>query len=244
MSTRRISTEAVILRSMRYGEADRILHAITPEHGRIGAIARGARRPRSKLGGRLEPLSVVRLELQLGRGDLHTVVGADSVAVHHRILTSHRALTEAQRACGVVDRTSVPDEPAQAVHGLLRTMLAVLDADPAAASESLQLAFRLKLLYAHGVPPALGACVQCGRTEGLIGFDAAHGGVVCASCQRSAPTIEPAAIAFMIAALGRPLAQAPTVDQRPGRQAARAIEDLARHHLGVELRDRSPRPAG
>lgn len=237
MSSRRISTEAVILRSMRYGEADRILHAITPEHGRVGAIARGARRPRSKLGGRLEPLSVVQLELQVGRSDLHTVVGADALAVHHRILTDHEALTHAQRACGVVDRTSVPDEPAHAVHGLLRTMLAVLDAHPAAASEALQLAFRLKLLYAHGVPPALGACVRCGRTDGLVAFDAAYGGVVCGSCQRSAPSIEPAAIGFMIAALGQPLAQVPAVERRAGRQVARAIEDVARHHLGVELRE-------
>ncbi len=244
MSGRRISTEAVILRSMRYGEADRILHAITPEHGRIGAIARGARRPRSKLGGRLEPLSVVTLELQRGRSDLHTVVGADTVAVHHRILSHHGALTEAQRASGVVDRTSVPDEPAQAVHGLLRTLLAVLDADPHAASESLQLAFRLKLLYAHGVSPALGACVHCGRTDGLVAFDAAHGGVVCASCQRSAPSVEPAAIAFMIEALGRPLAHAPSLEPRPAHQVGRAIEDLARQHLGVELRDRTPRSSG
>lgn len=244
MSSRRVSTEAVILRSMRYGEADRILHAITPEHGRIGAIARGARRPKSKLGGRLEPLAVVQLELQTGRSDLHTVVGADSVAVHHRILTHHGAMTEAQRACGIVDRTSVPDEPAHAVHGLLRTMLAVLDADPASASEGLQLAFRLKLLYAHGLQPALGACVHCGRTDALVGFDAAHGGVVCASCQRSAPPIDEAAVAFMIGALGHPLAAAPPVEPRPAHQVRRVIEDLARNHLGVELRDRTPRSSG
>ncbi len=241
MSGRRISTEAVILRSMRYGEADRILHAITPEHGRVGAVARGARRPRSKLGGRLEPLAVVRLELQRGRSDLHTVVGADTIAVHHRLLTDHRALTEAQRACRVVDRTSVPDEPAEAVHGLLRTLLAVLDADPGAASDALQSAFRLKLLYAHGLQPALGACVHCGRTDGLVAFDAAHGGATCAACQRSAPSIDPAALAFMVDALGRPLASVPPLDARPAVQVAHAIEQLAHHHLGVELRDRSPR---
>jgi DNA repair protein RecO (recombination protein O) len=235
---RRISTEAVILRSMRYGEADRIVHAITPEHGRVGAVARGARRPRSKLGGRLEPLAVVRLELQRGRSDLSTVVGADTIAVHHRILTDHRALTEAQRACRVVDRTSVPDEPAPAIHGLLRTLLAVLDADPASASDGLQSAFRLKLLYAHGLQPALGACVHCGGTEALMAFDAAHGGVVCARCQRGAWPIDPATLAFMIEALGRPLAAAPDLDPRPAQQVRRAIVELAQHHLGVELRDR------
>jgi DNA repair protein RecO (recombination protein O) len=223
---------------MRYGEADRIFHAITPEHGRIGAVARGARRPKSKLGGRLEPLSVVRLELLRGRSDLHTVVGADTVAVHHRILTSHAALTHAQRACHVVDRTAAPDEPAERVHGLVRTLLALLDARPDAAHEGLQQAFRLKLLYALGVPPALGACVHCGRPDHLVGFDAAAGGVVCASHHGGAPGIAAETLAFMVAALGAPLADAPEVGERAARQAARAFEGIAAHHLGVDLRGR------
>lgn len=227
-----------MLRSMRYGEADRILHAITPEHGRIGAVARGARRPRSKLGGRLEPLAVVRLELLRGRSDLHTVVGADTVVVHHRILTSHAALTHAQRACHVVDRTAAPDEPAERVHGLVRTLLALLDARPDEAHEGLQQAFRLKLLYALGVPPALGACVHCGRSEHLVGFDAAGGGVVCASHQGAAPGIAAASLSFMVEALGVPLAAAPALDERPARQVARAFEGIAMHHLGVDLRAR------
>lgn len=227
-----------MLRSMRYGEADRILHAITPEHGRVGAVARGARRAKSKLGGRLEPLSVVRLELIRGRSDLHTVVGADTVVVHHRILTSHAALTHAQRACHVVDRTAAPDEPAERVHGLTRTLLALLDARPDEAHEGLQLAFRLKLLYALGVPPALGACVRCGRTDHLIGFDAAAGGVVCASCQAGAPGMDASALAFMVEAMGAPLAEAPVLADRSARQVARAFEGIAAHHLGVDLRPR------
>lgn len=225
-----------MLRSMRYGEADRILHAITPDHGRVGAVARGARKPRSKLGGRLEPLSVVRLELIRGRSDLHTVVGADTVAVHHRILTSHAALTHAQRACHVVDRTAAPDEPAERVHGLVRTLLALLDARPEAAHEGLQQAFRLKLLYALGVPPSLGACVRCGRSDHLVAFDAAGGGAVCASCQAGAPGIDVEALTFMVGALGAPLAAAPELDERPARQVARAFEGIAAHHLGVDLR--------
>lgn len=227
-----------MLRSMRYGEADRILHAITPEHGRIGAVARGARKPKSKLGGRLEPLSVVRLELLKGRSDLHTVVGADTVAVHHRILTSHAALTHAQRACHVVDRTAAEDEPAERVFGLLRTLLALLDARPDAAHDGLQIAFRLKLLYALGLQPALGACVRCGTTEGLVAFDAQAGGVVCASHQGGAPGIDAAALGAMVDALGVPLSEAPQVDARPARQIHRAIEGLAVHHLGVDLRPR------
>jgi DNA repair protein RecO (recombination protein O) len=138
----------------------------------------------------------------------------------------------------VVDRTAAPDEPAERVHGLTRSLLALLDARPEDAHEGLQLAFRLKLLYALGVPPALGACVRCGRTEHLVAFDAAAGGVVCAGCQAGAPGVDVAALDFMVAAMGAPLAEAPRIEDRPARQVARAFEGVAAHHLGVDLRAR------
>ena len=75
-------TEAVVLRSIRYGEADRVLHLYSVDRGRIGAMAKGVRRTRSKMGGRLEPLSRVRLVLRQGRGDLSTVSGVDTVNAH------------------------------------------------------------------------------------------------------------------------------------------------------------------
>ena len=129
-------------------------------------------------------------------------------------------------------------EPAERVHGLTRTLLALLDARPDLAHEGLQQAFRLKLLYALGVPPALGACVRCGRTDHLVAFDAAAGGVVCNSDQAGAPGMDTEALAFMVAALGAPLAEAPELEDRPGRQVARAFEGIAAHHLGVDLRAR------
>ena len=50
-----VKTEGIVLRSIRYGEADRVLHLYTPDRGRLGAIAKGVRRARSRFGGRLEP---------------------------------------------------------------------------------------------------------------------------------------------------------------------------------------------
>ena len=58
-----LKTEAVVLRSMRYGEADRILHLYTPQRGRISAIAKGVRKTRSRFGGRLEPFFRLNLVL-------------------------------------------------------------------------------------------------------------------------------------------------------------------------------------
>ena len=65
-----VKTQAVVLRSIRFGEADRILHLYTPHRGRVGAIAKGARRPRSRFGGRLEPFFRLDLMLHEGRGEL------------------------------------------------------------------------------------------------------------------------------------------------------------------------------
>src|SRR5438477_12563812 len=83
MAVRAVKTEAVVLRSIRYGEADRVLHLYTPARGRVGAVAKGVRRTRSRVGARLEPFSHVALVLHEGRGELHTISGVDTLATHH-----------------------------------------------------------------------------------------------------------------------------------------------------------------
>jgi len=107
MKGRSVKTEAVVLRSMRYGEADRILHLYTPDRGRVGAIAKGVRRARSRFGGRLEPFFRLKLELHEGRGELLTVTGAQTVAGHARLRGDGRALDAAARACDALLGISV-----------------------------------------------------------------------------------------------------------------------------------------
>src|SRR5204862_1807192 len=106
-----VKTEAVVLRSMRYGEADRILHLYTPSRGRVGAIAKGVRRARSRFGGRLEPFSHVALILHEGRSDLLTVTAADTVAAHAQLRSDAGALDAAARACDAVGRLFETSEP-------------------------------------------------------------------------------------------------------------------------------------
>src|SRR3954453_5492355 len=67
---------------MRFSEADRILHLYTRERGRIGAVAKGIRKTKSRFGARLEPLSLVALHLHQGSGELQTVTGVDLVRSH------------------------------------------------------------------------------------------------------------------------------------------------------------------
>jgi hypothetical protein len=80
-----VKADAVVLRSMRYGEADRILHLYTPNQGRVSAIAKGVRRASSRFGGRLEPFFRLRIELHEGRGELMTVTGAQTVEGYSRL---------------------------------------------------------------------------------------------------------------------------------------------------------------
>src|SRR5512144_2660435 len=143
-----LKSEAIVLRSMRFGEADRILHLYTPELGRLGAIAKGVRRTRSRFGGRLEPFFRVRLLLHEGRSDLLTVTGAETVDGYARLRQDARSLDAAARACDAVGRLFGDGEPHPPVFHLLCNELALLDADPARATHANQLAFRLKLLLA------------------------------------------------------------------------------------------------
>ena len=88
-------TEAIVLRSIRYGEADRILHLYSSTRGRIGAIAKGSRRPRSRFGGRLEPFFRLDLMLHEGRGELATVTGASTIDGYANLRESGPALSAA-----------------------------------------------------------------------------------------------------------------------------------------------------
>ena len=98
-------TEAVVLRAIRYGEADNVLALLTLDHGRLSAIAKGARRSRSRLGGRLQPGVRAHLTLHEGRGDLATVRTASVVEPHaglwvaeHRLRAAGCVLESALRA--------------------------------------------------------------------------------------------------------------------------------------------------
>ncbi len=136
-----VKTEAVVLRSMRYGEADRILHVYTPNRGRLSAIAKGVRRTRSRFGGRLEPFFRIRLELHEGRGEILTVTGAQTIESYPRLRGDARAIDAAARACDAVGRLFETPEPHPAVFNLLCRRLGLLDAAGGGAGEGASRAY-------------------------------------------------------------------------------------------------------
>ncbi len=231
-----LRTEAIVLRSIRYGEADRILHLYTPNYGRLSAIAKGARRARSRFGARLEPFFHVRAMLHEGRSDLLTVTGVDTIAVHGGLRDHASTLDAAARACDAVSRLFETSDPHPEVFRLLLNELALLESDAGHARPGNGLAFRLKLLLAAGIVPQLGACAVCGETEHLRGFSGAAGGVVCGACEAASFSLSEDAYRFLVAALGSPLSQAPDGSDMILRQVERAIGETAEHHAHVRLR--------
>src|SRR3954467_7431104 len=243
-----IKTEAVVLRSIRYGEADRVLHLYSATRGRVGAIAKGSRRPRSRFGGRLEPFFRLDLILHEGRGELATVTSASTVAAHPELRSSGPALMAAARACDAVLRLLDSAEANVPAYNLLCRYLALLDGQEppsgvspfafldGAAGKATALAFRLKLALAAGFSPELASCARCGESDGLVGFSGAAGGVVCAACESGGFEFSPAAHEFMVEALGQPLSAAPSAPERDLRQVERAISETLEHHAHVRLR--------
>ena len=238
-------TQAVVLRSIRYGEADRVLHLYTAARGRIGAIAKGSRKPRTRFGGRLEPFFRLDMVLHEGRGDLATVTGVHTVDGYPNLRSSGPALSAAARGCDAVLRLLDSSEANPAAYNLICRYLALLDGQEegegisetdGAAGLATALAFRLKLALSAGFAPELAACARCGEPDGLTAFSGQAGGVVCGACERDGFEMSAEAHRFMRDALGRPLAQAPVATSGALRMAERAVTSTLEHHAHVQLR--------
>ena len=227
--------EAVVLRSIRFGEADRVLHLYTADRGRVGAVAKGVRRVRSRMGGRLEPLSRVRLVLHQGRGELCTISQADTVHAHPALRERRASLERASQACEAVLRLLDSTEANQPAYNLLCHELGLLDSQPEAATRAQALAFRAKLLLAAGFAPELAACASCGEAEHLGAFSPSAGGVVCSSCEAGSFPLAAESHEFLVSALGLPLAEAPPASDLALAQADRALAETAEYHAHVRL---------
>ncbi len=245
MGSRAQRVEAVVLRSLRYGEADRILHAFTKELGRVGAIAKGARKTRSRFGARLEPFSHVELQLHVGRGELATVTGADLVRSHQGLAADPYRLAVGSIGLEAVLKLFIEHDPTpQAFHVLVRFLDTLDDGGPPGSPgadpvlDPLALAFQLKLLWLAGYLPHLSSCAACGGEGPLVGFSARAGGAVCAACREGTPPTSAAGFLGVRALLERPLAEArgAGLDGRAAREALAIVEAVYAEHGGFRLR--------
>lgn len=183
MSSRFFTTDALVIGSMRYREADRIITLYTKDRGRLSAVAKGVRRTKSKVGGRLEPFSLVRMSLHSGRGTLYTVVGVETVRTFQGVRDELFRMEEGARLLTAVRHLfPVEEGSAPAFNLLVRGVARLAEAEDAATAAGIVLATRLKLLVLLGYAPELSHCAQCGSEGPLYGFSPSLGGVVCESC--------------------------------------------------------------
>ena len=241
---RSLKTEAIVLRSLRFGEADRILHVYTLVQGRLGVIAKGARKTTSRFGGRLEPLSHVELVLHVGSGELATLTGADLVRPHSAAREEPYRL-----AVGLIGAEAMlrlfgePEANARAFAALTR-YLDLLDATPGGDGrpelDPLALSFQLKLLWLSGYLPHLDACVECGSDGPFAGFSARAGGVVCRDCSASLGSIALSrdGATGLEGLLKQPLAESRQVvsSARGARDILAAVAASYEYHGGFRLR--------
>src|SRR5919112_5713259 len=164
-------TEAIVLRSMDLGEADRVLTVLTPHHGKLRVIAKGVRRPRSRLGGGLEPFSDVHLVLAIGRTfDVVTQVALEDP--HLGLRDDLHSTATAWYLVELADRFCEGAADSRGAFLLLAQGLAALDATPGEVGrEVVARWFELHLLDAMGFRPELGRCLECG---GVLGPECAH----------------------------------------------------------------------
>jgi DNA repair protein RecO (recombination protein O) len=240
---RTYKTEAVVLRSFRLGEADRVLHVYTAARGRVGAVAKGVRRTKSRFGGRLEPLSHVELMLHQGSGELQTVTGADLRASHHEAREEPYRLAVGLIGAEAMLRLFPEQEANERAFTALTRFLDRLDEVPSLAPsrpalDPLALSFQLKLLWVSGYMPHLDSCVECGLVEELVGYLPSAGGAVCRDCGPGSIALSPEGLRGIRLLLQTPLAAAHDVGLTPrgAREALAVVAASYEHHGGFRLR--------
>jgi DNA repair protein RecO (recombination protein O) len=220
----------VVLRTIRLGEADRIVSIVTERHGKVRAVVKGVRKTKSKFGSRLEPMSHVALQLYQGR-ELDTVTQAETVDHFRAVREDLDRLNRATSLLEVVDQVA---QEREANPRLYQMLVGALRALAARDAPLLVPAFFWKLLALDGSQPLLDQCARCGDSDDLVAFDLGQGGVLCRSCRQGVP-ISADALALVRRILGGDLAR---VLDEPDGPAVHEVRALASHALEYHLERR------
>jgi DNA repair protein RecO (recombination protein O) len=243
MAGRTYKSDAVVLRSFRYGEADRVLHLYTLDRGRVGALAKGVRKTRSRFGARLEPLSHAELVLHEGRGELQTVTGVELLRSHHDVREDSYRLGIGMVGAEAMLKLFPEQERNQRAFRALTRFLDVLDGvEPRTgqrpALDPLALSFQLKLLWLSGYLPHLTSCAECGAETNLSSYSPRAGGALCGACADGAMPLSVQGLRGIEALLSLPLADAGKAPLAPraAREALGVVNASYEYHGGFRLR--------
>lgn len=225
----------IVLRTMRLGEADKIVTIVTQGRGKVRAVAKGVRKTKSRFGGRLEPLQHVALQLYEGRS-LDTITQVETIDHFRAIREDLDRLTQATTMLEVVDALVQEGEENPRIHQMLLGALRTLEAAP---SPLVVPSFFWKLLAHEGFRPLLDQCGTCGSVDDLVAFDLNEGGVLCRNCARGT-RLTSEALSLLRRILGGDLV---AVLAEPPTQAGYEVEHLATKALEYHL-ERKMRSVG
>lgn len=230
---------AIVLRKTKLGETDLILTLLAADGRQVRAVAKGARKPGSRLGARVEPFTVLDLLLHTGR-NLDIVAEAETLAMHDGLRSDYDRLMSASVVADVLDKISVEG---QAEPQLYEMALVTLDVMETAAVEQLDLlvlAFLLKALAMHGYRPSLDSCAGCGGEVGERPyFSIESGGVVCQGCANgSAVAVAPEVRELLRALMRARMSEVPAieVDEMTRREAMAVTRAYVAFHVPARLR--------
>jgi DNA repair protein RecO (recombination protein O) len=228
---------ALVLRTIPLGEADRIITLLTRRNGKVRAVAKGVRRTGSRFGARLEPFSLIDLQLHAGK-NLHTVTQVETIeSFAEPISGDYARFTAASAMLETVDRLTddVVDPSARGfllLVGALRTVAAG-NIPPPLVLDS----FLLRTLGLSGWAPELRVCAGCGAEGPHHAFDVAAGGLVCTTCRRpGAKAVRQATVEHMIFLLAGDWENVLTAPDTVALEASRLIADTITWHLERSLR--------
>ncbi|HXW79451.1 MAG TPA: DNA repair protein RecO [Acidimicrobiales bacterium] len=196
----------VVLRTYKLGEADRIVVFLSAGHGKVRAVAKGVRRTKSRLGGRLEPLSHVELLMYEGR-ELDIVTQAEMIEPWRPLREDLGRLAQGLAMAEATEQVAQEREPSEPLYRMLAGALRTLCSH---SGPLVVAAFYWKLLSLDGAGPVLSCCASCGSGPPdvpLVAFDMAEGGALCRGCRRGLP-LSPAALELLGWILGGQLARA------------------------------------
>jgi DNA repair protein RecO (recombination protein O) len=175
--------EAIVLRTQKLGEADRIITLLTRTHGRVRAVAKGVRRTTSRFGARLEPFTHVDVQLAEAR-TLDVITQAETLHTYTgRLATDYGAYTAGTAMLETAERLVVEDkEPSLQQYLLLVGALRAMCETGRAPAQVLD-SFLLRSLAVAGYAPSFDACARCGEEGPHRAFHPSAGGMLCATCR-------------------------------------------------------------
>jgi DNA repair protein RecO (recombination protein O) len=234
---RTYKANGIVLRTRNLGEADRIYTLFTDVRGKVDAVAKGVRRVKSHIGGRLEFLNEAALTMHRGRS-LDVITSAELVTSEWTSLVRPAAFAAGSVVAEVLDAFCEPDLAIPEAYALLRGVVRGL----ARAEEPAALVprFELRLLDALGFAPAAEFCVRCAGpfSDGAAWADIEAGGLACAACRphhSDAYALSPDDV-VNFRALGAPRSTATRAALRPRPAVARAVDAFVNYHLGKRPR--------